>query len=62
MINLHSWYKQLKKVRKKTFIAIEQIDGMIESKEPTITFDLTISAKQLVDCNNNNRENWPVFW
>ena len=34
---------------KKPIIAIEQIDGQMESDEPTITIDLTISAVQVVD-------------
>ena len=34
---------------KRPFIAIDQIDGQTESAEPTLTFDLTISAVNHVD-------------
>ena len=36
-------------VIKRPIIAIEQIDGQMESAEPTLTFDLTISAVNDVD-------------
>ena len=36
-------------VIKRPFIAIEQIDGQLESDEPTITLDLTISADTVMN-------------
>ena len=47
-------YRQLIKpmggsVIKRTIFAIDQNDGQMETKEATITFDLTISATNIVD-------------